>query len=308
MKQINAIMKTPVKARTAEQVKDLIQLWNDVGQQRQRLKAMDTAAETASKRATAEQKRHTAEIERHRKAVERANTAYQNAERRVDALKLKFKQLKEESLDKLRSAFGDIFGGPFMQGPIGSAFTGIANTLAGFGQSFAIPAEFILKDQGIQQANFDQLNKDLTFLSKRGVDSKTIQNILGQGSAALPFLEGIRKGTPAQQKEFIQNLKSRNKALTDALQTPWQKQITASNVQLQAARLQLKAAQDRVAQTKKNKTEAGKAGKGTAPTRTTQSVQHHYHGDTVHIKADGATPRTVKSALDRHAFDKRNRR
>lgn len=308
MKQIAIIMKTPVKARSAEQVKDLIQLWNDVGQQRQRLKAFDTASEVATKRATAAQKKHTAEIDRHRKAVERANTAYENAKRKVDSLKLKFKQLKEQSLDQLSAAFGDIFGGPFMQGPIGQAFTGIANTLAGFGQTFPIPAQFILQDQKIQQSNFDQLNKDLTFLSKRGVGAKTIQNILGQGSSALPFLEGIRKGTPAQQKEFITNLKNRNSTLVDALSTPWQKQISASNIQLQAAKLQLKAAHDRVATAKKGITEAKKKPVSAGPTRTTQSVVHHHHGDTVTVKADGATPNAVKSALDRHAFDKRHRR
>src|SRR6185503_12850228 len=264
------------------------------------------AAQTKAANAT---KKHNAELERHKKAIERANNAYKTAERRVDALKLKFKQLKEQSLDQLRSAFGDIFGGPFMQGPIGQAFTGIASTLAGFGKTFPIPAQFILQDQQIQKSNFEQLTKDLTFLQKRGVDPKTIQNILGQGSAALPFLEGIRQGTPKQQNEFIKNLKGRNAALLDALQTPWQKQITASNTQLQAAQMQLKAAQERVAQTKKGKAEAKKPIKTTAtPTRTTQSVVHHHHGDQVTIEASGATANAVKSALDRHSFDKRNRR
>ena len=309
-RQVARLEKIPAAKRTANQAKILIQLYNDITQQRGRLEAMDNAAAAAQTKAANATKKHNAELERHKKAIERANNAYKTAERRVDALKLKFKQLKEQSLDQLRSAFGDIFGGPFMQGPIGQAFTGIASTLAGFGKTFPIPAQFILQDQQIQKSNFEQLTKDLTFLQKRGVDPKTIQNILGQGSAALPFLEGIRQGTPAQQKAFINNLKDRNSVLTAALETPWQKQITASNTQLQAAKLQLKAAQDRLTKTKKDQSESKKPIKGATPTptRTTQSVVHHHHGDTVTVKADGATPNAVKAALDRHSFDKRNRR
>lgn len=304
--QIARLEKLP---KTAQNIKALTQLYDNVAQLTGQLTSMNTRSAAAQKRATKEAERHRKEVERQQKAQQRANDAYDAAVRKVAALKLRFKQLREQEIDKLRSAFGDIFGGPLMQGPIGQAFTGIANTLAGFGQTFAIPADFILQDQKAQQKQFDTLMSDLQFLQKRGVQPKTIENIMSQGPSAIPFLEGIRRGSPAQQKEFIKNINSRNSSIMKIMQSPLEKQISASNTQLQAAQLQMKAAKARLAETKTNKNKAGKTTTTKpTPTRTTQSVVHHHHGDTVTVKADGSTPATVKKAFDRHAFDKRHRR
>lgn len=280
--------------KTAANVKALTQLYQNQAAAQGQLNSMSKKATQTS--------------EREQKARERANKAYETASRRVDTLKLKFKQLREQEIDKLRSSFGDVFGGPLMQGPIGQIFTQISGTLAGFGKTFPIPASFILKDQKAQQDQFDTLMKDLSFLQKRGVQPKTIQNILSQGASAVPFLEGIRKGSPAQQREFIKNLNARNSSILQALQSPFEKQLMASNTQLQAAKIQMKAAQERVkeAKTGKTKVSTGATKPTSTQTRTTQSVVHH-HGDTVTVHADGATPAAVKSALDRHSFDKRNR-
>lgn len=305
-RQIARLEKLP---KTAQNVKDLTALYADIAQLTGQLTSMNDKADRAQKRATKEAERHRKEVERQQRAQQRANDAYDAAVRKVATLKLRFKELREQEIDKLRSAFGDIFGGPLMQGPIGQAFTGIANTLAGFGQTFAIPADFILQDQKAQQKQFDTLMSDLQFLQKRGVQPKTIENIMSQGPSAIPFLEGIRRGSPAQQKEFIKNINSRNSSIMKIMQSPLEKQISASNTQLQAAQLQMKAAKARLAETKTNKNKAGKTTTTKpTPTRTTQSVVHHHHGDTVTVKADGSTPATVKKAFDRHAFDKRHRR
>lgn len=307
--QIKRLEKLP---KTAENIKNLIQLYADIGQLQGQLTSMSNKNEAAQKRATKEAERHRREIERQQRAQERANEAYQTAVRRVESLKLRFKELREQEIEKLRGVFGDIFGGPLMQGPIGQAFTGIANTLAGFGQTFPIPASMILQDQKAQQTQFDTLMKDLAFLQKRGVQPKTIQNIMAQGPAALPFLEGIRRGTAAQQREFIKNLNTRNSSIMKIIESPLEKQISASNTQLQAARLQMQAARERLADTKTNKNKTNTIAKTATkpePTRTTQSVTHHnQYGDNVTVHADGATTNAVKAALDRHAFDKRHRR
>lgn len=307
--QIARLEKLP---KTAENIKALTQLYADIGQLNDQLTSMNKQSAAAQAKATKEAEKHRKEVERQQRAVERANTAYENAVRRVNQLKLKFKELREQEVEKLRGVFGDIFQGPLMQGPIGQAFTGIANTLAGFGKTFPIPASMILKDQAAQQANFDQLIKDVNILQKRGLQPKAAQNILSQGSSALPFLEGILKNS-GSTKQFIENVNKRSTSIMAAMQTPVEKQITASNTQMQAARLQMQAAKARLQTAKANKTTAGKTTTKvvTKPesTRTTQSVSHtNHYGDTVTVKADGATPAAVKSALDRHAFDKRHKR
>lgn len=293
------IAKLEKLPKTAERVNQLIQLYGDLAQKQEQLRSMDKAS-------TKEVERKNKALERQQKAMERANRAMETAQRRVQTLKLKMQQLREEAVDKLRTAFGSVFGGPLMQGPIGGMFQQISSMLSGVGQQFAIPADFILKDQAAQQKQFDLLISDLDFLSKRGVGPKVIQDILSQGTAALPMLEGIRKGSAGQQKQFIDNLKNANSAIAQAMQSPWQKQITASNVQLRAAQLQLQAAQKRVAETKGAAKKVSKPTGAGGQTRTPQSVVHQ--GDTVTINADGATPRAVQAALNRHSFDKRNRR
>jgi hypothetical protein len=306
--QIARLEKLP---KTAENIKALTQLYADIGQLTGQLTSMNKQSAAAQEKATREAAKHRREIERQQRAQERANTAYDNAVRRVEQLKLKFKQLREQEVEKLRGVFGDIFQGPLMQGPIGQAFTGIANTLSGFGQTFPIPAQMILNDQKAQQKQFDTLISDLNMLQKRGLQPKAIQNILSQGPSALPFLEGLRKAGPGAQNQFIKNVNARSKSILEAMQTPFEKQITASNTQLAAARLQMKAAKARLDETKKRKNNptGSKSVTKPVPTRTTQSVTHHHNtGDTVTVHADGATPATVKKAFDRHAFDKRHRR
>jgi hypothetical protein len=293
--QIAKLEKLP---KTADNIKKLTILYTDLAQKQQQITTMDKAA-------TAETKRSNREHERHQKELERTAKALDKAQQKVQTLKLKMKGLREEMQDKLRAAFGQVFGGPLMQGPIGGMFQNISSMLSGVGQSFAIPADFILKDQAAQQKQFDMLMGDLDFLSKRGVGPKVIQDILSQGTAALPMLEGIRKGTPAQQKQFIDNLKNANSAISKAMQSPWQKQINASNIQLKAAQMQLKAAQANV-KDKKGDVKKVKPPTTGAGTRKETSVVHH--GDQVTIHADGATPRAVQAALNRTSYNKRNRK
>ena len=154
---------------------------------------------------------------------------------------------------------------------------------------------------------FKMMTSDLDWLSKRGVGRKTIQDILSQGTAALPMLEGIRQGTKGEQNQFMKNLKDQNSAISKALESPWQKQITASNTQLKAAQMQLAAAKkakgEKVSAAKKVKAPVKKGTAG--QTRTPQGT---HIGDVINVNAVDPTGKSIAKAINKTAFNRRNRK
>lgn len=100
----------------------------------------------------------------------------------------------------------------------------------------------------------------------------------------LTFAKEVRPLTPLEQKEYTQDIK--NLKALDAAEKHWRKIL--------AHRMFEK--RERASVIKQMKAEAGLA-----------MYTITYGGDTVHIKADGATPAAVVRALDKHRFTRKNK-
>lgn len=319
---------------TAAQAKQLYQLWTQLGSTKGIIASQAKATDAAAKKSDAAAK-----------AVTRASDALDRAKERVQAAMQHLAELKDEQMQQLEGAFGQLFQGPLQQGPLGQAFQNIAQQLSGFGVTFPIPATLTLGDMSAQQRNFEKLTRDIGIIQKRagkkGIPKFALDDIL-QDPSALNELEGIIKGGPATIDKFIKNLRLREKTIKAATKSPWEKQLIAADHQLTAAKLQLKAARAhltnakttltdkqaaaaKAAAAKADKTAAGKtadkaaAGAKTkttgarhAPVRTTSMVgggNHiiHYHGDDITVHTDETNAQAIERYLRRRDFSRRNK-
>jgi hypothetical protein len=289
----------PKKGLTPANLDKLHKLYTDLNSKQDQLKSLSDHQTNAQDRTT--------------KAVDRTSLALQNQQDRVTSLKQKVQELNRDALDKLRSAFGSIGGGPISQGPIGSAFSNIANQLGAFGIPFKIPASLTLKDQNLQQKNFNELMGYIKIL--RGINAqeikkgkkgtpfgKEIDQIMQTGATPenLAMLRGVM-GNPATRKQFIKNLKTEEKSFAG------DKNLLAANTQLAAAKINLRIAErnlghdKRVAADAKAKAAAAKKTTTTKDlppksgnTRTTQGVTHNTH---YHVNAVAMDPHKVVRAI-----------
>lgn len=253
----------------------------------------------------------TAATTRQQKAQERAATALDNAKQKVDSLKLSFQSLREQELSKLEGIYGSMFQGPINQGPLGQIYSNINNTLQGFGaKPISVPLSLTLQDQASQQRTFDMFTKDLSKLSvkvPKEFRNQFTEQVMGMGSSAVPFLEGVLKGNKGQQAQFIKNFVNGQKSIKGALKSPWETQLRSANIQFKAANMQLAAAKGRVAKT----TEKAKAVNSVKPTRTTQSAggSHTiiYHGDTITVRSDETNAHAIKRYFKERAFNAKHR-
>jgi len=284
-----------VKKRTPNQEKALLELY----QHRASMLGLITSQ---NNKAAASQTKHN-------KAVEAAATKLQNAGQRVNNLKNSITQLNQEMRDQLQSTFGNLFQGNIMQGPLGQVVNNINSTLQGFGaKSIPIPVSLILQDQKSQADLFDTFNKDIGLLSKKiptKFRGEFVKQIMGMGTSAVPFMEGILKGTGAQQNKFVKNFVDSQKSITGAQKSPWNTQLTAANIQLQAAKANLAIAQGKLGKAKTAVATAGKPATiktgsakptTTGTTRTTQGVTTNNNYSTT-IHADGASQAAIERAL-----------
>ncbi len=225
-----------------------------------------------------------------------ATNRLSTARGRLTEATLRLQQAQQAVTQERLGVLGNVFQGPLMQGPLGQAFQGISQTLEGFGKVFPIPSKLILSDQMVQQNFFKQFARDIKVFRKAGafkgtVGQQTLQEIFQMGaSGALPFLEGLIKGHAVGK--FAKNIEVQNKLIGRS--DIWGKQLTAADKQLEAAKIQLDVARNRVAAAEvKDKT------KGAHTT--------NYHGDTVYVMSNESNAEAIARYIRLHGGTKRHK-
>lgn len=322
-------------AQTAQTQKQLIQLYEDEADIKQKLKAL-TKDQVKIESGLANQKVQAA-LQAREDKINKINTA-------ADKLVEKYKELEAAN----RAAFG-IFEGPISQGPIAGIFNQINETLQGFGaKPIAIPITLQTQDISAQVRNFDLFRKGLDTLRRRGAPPELIAELQSKGIDALPLIQGLNKAAPGAFRTYVNLWKRSQKLIAESTEKDmaatlklwrsyggdiaWQivQGLASDKAQVtlregyskwivstfgSVLEKEMNAQIQKAVAAFVEKTDAkAKATKSVTPVRSTQGVTPRaagntttIQGDTNTIHADGATPSAVKRAIDQVSFDKRRR-
>ena len=329
--------------KTAERVKNLIQLYNDQASAQGQLNALNEKANKTTEKEN-RAKQLAAEKARSRNEAQRAQT--NKITEAADRLVTKYKELEEAN----KAAF-QIFAGPISRGPIAQIYNNINQILTGFGRRpIPIPIKLQIQDITAQVANFERFVQDIAVLRRRGLPAELLTELQAKGpEEALPIVEGLRNAgggairqyvkiwkqgqtlvkttTNQQMNATLKQWQSYGKSIawqivqgladdkTQAtLKAGYRKYITDTFKSVLGKELSTaigkKVGEYQSVQTAKDKKTPGKKAPGTKPepTRTTQShTTINYHGDEIKILASGATADAVYAAINRASFAKRHR-
>lgn len=183
-----------VKSGDLDEASRLLNEYHNQIQDRQR--ESEQAADDAAKRT---QDRNKAIAESTRKMTE----DIQEAGRKLTDM---YKDLENAN----KTAFGDLFQGPVMQGPIGQLF----EDLKKFG--VAPPIDLLTKDLAAQNEQFARMQQNISNLQKRGLPPAFLEQIRAMGPDAALFLESLRRASPGALNSLVKEWERAQKAIDEA--------------------------------------------------------------------------------------------
>lgn len=152
--------------------------------------AVERASDDAAKAAEDSADRIVRKNEAVAKSVEDMQSQIETAGQRLADM---YQELENQN----RSAFGTLFQGPVMKGPIGQIFDEL--------REFNIPPpiKLLTQDLQAQTENFQKMQDNVALLRKRGAPPALLDQIRAMGEEGKLFLQSLAQASPGAFKKFL---------------------------------------------------------------------------------------------------------
>jgi len=164
----------------------------------------------------------------------------------IESAAQKLADMYQDLENQNREAFGALFQGPVMRGPIGQLFDEL--------REFNIPPpiKLLTQDLEAQSANFLKMRDNIAALRKRGAPPELLGQIQAMGEEGQIFLESLRQASPGAFKKFLAAFNQAQKQIDEATKIDLHSKLAAWEKQgkqmMQALILGIKRESDKLDQ------------------------------------------------------------